>query len=73
MVLTKKLGVLLAAAMVVVMLAIGTPAYAAKGGNPNEASCGLGRDLAQAGIANQAGPGASEEARVPPASIGCTG
>jgi hypothetical protein len=70
-VLRKRLAVLVAAAMVLVMAA--SPAWAAKGGFPTEGSCGLGKSEAQEGIADQSAPGASEFARLPPSEAGCTG
>ena len=70
-VLRKRLAVLVAAAMVLVMAA--SPAWAAKGGFPTEGTCGLGKSEAQEGIADQSAPGASEFARLPPSEAGCTG
>jgi hypothetical protein len=70
-VLRKRLAVLVAAAMVLVMAA--SPAWAAKGGFPNEGSCGLGKSEAQEGIADQSASRASEFARLPPSEAGCTG
>jgi hypothetical protein len=43
------------------------PASAAPGGDPTDGACGLGKSVAQAAVEDQAsGPGASEEATVPP-------
>jgi hypothetical protein len=59
---------------IVVILVAAAPASAGQGGNPTEGSCGLGSTVAHEAIANQTGgPGASEDALVPPASVGCTG
>ena len=54
---------------IVVVLVAAAPASA----DPPEGSCGLGSAVAHEAIANTDGPGASEDARVSPASVGCTG
>jgi hypothetical protein len=58
---------------IVVVLVAAAPASAGQGGHPTEGSCGIGSTIAHEAIANQTGPGASEDARVSPASVGCTG
>ena len=62
--LRKKLAVLLATAMMLFMVA--SPAMAAAGGNPPPGTCGLHKDAVQAAIADEEGPGATEEALIPP-------
>jgi hypothetical protein len=56
-----------------VALFAAAPVSASQGGNPTPGSCGLGNATAHAAIADQTGPGASEDALVPPAEVACTG
>jgi hypothetical protein len=69
--LRRKLTALLAMVVVTVML-VAAPAFAAKGGFPPEHSCGIGTGALLA-IEDQRGPGASEAALLPPSEAGCTG
>jgi hypothetical protein len=62
----KKLFALFVVALAVGLLAA-IPASAGQGGEPTEGACGIGKSLAQDAVADQdAGPGASEVATVPP-------
>ncbi len=75
----KRIVVMLTVALVMtaMMVASVMPAFAAaKEFSPNphaEPSCGLARPGAQAGVALEEGPGATEFAKVPPSESGCTG
>ena len=68
----KELFALFVIAVALALLAA-VPASAGQGGTPTAGSCGLGKSVAHEAIENQTGPGASEDATVPPASVGCTG
>jgi hypothetical protein len=61
----KELFVLFVIAVALVLLAA-VPAWAGKGGDPGEESCGIGKATAHAAIASTAAPGASEAGRTPP-------
>lgn len=58
---------------VTVALAAAAPAFAGKGGEATDGSCGLGKGGAQDAIADTTSPGATENALFPPALAGCTG
>jgi hypothetical protein len=67
----KRLAVVLAT---IGVLATAAPASACLSrGEPGQGSCGLGRDAAQAAVADQTSPGATEVALMRPAESGCTG
>jgi hypothetical protein len=68
----KKLLMAPVIAVVVVLFAAG-PASAGQGGNPTEASCGLGKSTAHSAIQDQTSPGATEASHVKPSDVGCTG
>ena len=56
------------------VIALSAPAAsAAKGGEPQFNSCGVGRSNSEAARADQTRPGASEYREVPPVEFGCTG
>jgi hypothetical protein len=70
---TMRKAVIGAALSAVLLSTMVVPALAGEGGAPDLDSCGLGKDTAQAAIADQTSPGASEVARFPPLEAGCTG
>ena len=69
--------VVVALVMAAMMLAMAMPAFADKGGDPADNSCGLGKDAVHSAQENPRSPGASEAAHVPPGHPGeenaCTG
>jgi hypothetical protein len=74
MALRRKLSVLLAVALIMsCVLGFSAPAFAAKGGEPTEGACGLGKESAHRNIENPESPGATEGALFPPSEFGCTG
>jgi hypothetical protein len=58
--------------VVITVMLVAVPAFADKGGNPSEGSCGIGRGVHEA-IEDETSPGATEFARFPPSEAGCTG
>ena len=55
------LVVTVVAVMAALMLAMAMPAFAAKGGNPTDSSCGLGKTTVHEANEDPTKPGASED------------
>ena len=68
----KKL-LILPAVIAAFAVTAAAPAFADKGGNSHQGSCGLGMEIAHEAIESDEGPGASEAATFPPSEAGCTG
>ncbi len=60
-------------AVAIGLSAVPAVSVALKGGGPTEGSCGLGKTTAHEAIADPTKPGATEDSRESPQSVGCTG